>query len=706
MRSDFFVRWRYRLAPNHLIGEVLSKTWIDSAIPFLILIISLAVFQTIAPGLVSFANLAALSQTAGEYLLMALGLTIVVMAGGIDLSVGSVFALANLVVQGLAGALGWPIGLAIAASLLVGAIVGLVNGIMIGYLRLRAFLTTLVTLIVVRALVDNLLLAYSRELGSVDIDTPFWDYLASGQMLGVSASFVLAALIAAAIHVYLTRLRPGWHVLAVGGSRRAAFNAGIDVRRTICLSYVASGALSAAAGVFYAARLASLGSETGAGLEITILTAVVLGGTSLGGGRGSVFKTFLGVVIVILVANALLRLPHAPTGSAPLALGLILLAAVAIDVRWTKNRRKFLARAYVAPTYFALPPLQGAQRDSGTPYAINDALSAAESIGRGEIDAPEDVIFDAHDNLYTGNRDGDVVRFFAPDYKRWEIFAHIGGQPLGLAFDRKGSLITCVGNMGLYMVSPSGEVSKLSDETNRRLFSIIDDSRLRLADDLDIAEDGRIYFSEATIRYELADWMVDALEGRGNGRIICYDPSTRLSRTVLPGLQFPNGICMTGDGESLLFAETWGCRVSRYYFDGPKKGRVEVVIPDLPGYPDNINRASDGAYWLAMIGMRTPAFDLAQKMPGFRRRMAMQIARDEWMFPNLNAGGVIKFDLAGRVLLSLWDAAGEDHPQVTSMREHKGWLYLGGIFNNRIGRIRLQNADPSWTSIAAYWGAS
>ena len=68
---------------------------------------------------------------------------------------------------------------------------------------------------------------------------------------------------------------------------------------------------------------------------------------------------------------------------------------------------------------------------------------------------------------------------------------------------------------------------------------------------------------------------------------------------------------MTHDGQSFLFAETWACRISRYWFDGPKKGTVELVIADLPGYPDNINRASDGTYWLALVGMRTPAFDLA-----------------------------------------------------------------------------------------------
>lgn len=704
MTRDDLVRWRYRLIPNTVVGEILSKPWIDNAVPVLMLAVLLAVFGTLVPNLLTLGNLGNLSQTVGEYLLMGLGLTIVVMAGGIDLSVGSVFALANLVMIALAGWAGLPMWVAIPIALLSGALVGLVNGILVGYLRLRAFLTTLVTLIVVRALVDSLLLSYSQEIGAAPIFSAFWDYLAFGTVYGMSVSFLTAVALAVAVHIVLTRLRPGWHIIAVGGSRRAAHNAGIDVRRTVCLTYVASGTLAALAGVFYAARLMSLGAETGVGLEITILTAVVLGGTSLGGGRGSVVKTVLGVAIVVVITNSLLRF-NLPSGSSPLALGIILLLAVAIDVRWVKNKRKVLDQTYVAPTYFELPPLPDARRGAATPYAVNDHLATAEPIGLGLLDGPEDVILDADDNLYTGSRDGNILRLMAPDYTRVEPYVHIGGQPLGLAFDRAGNLVTCVAGMGLYMVRPNREVVKLSDETNRTLFSIIDDSRMRLADDLDIAPDGRVFFSEATIRYALHDWMIDALEGRGNGRIICYDPRDGSSRTVLPRLQFPNGICMVPDGQSFLFAETWGCRVSRYYFDGPKKGRTEVVIADLPGYPDNINRASDGTFWLAMIGMRTPAFDLSQRMPGFRRRMAMQVARDQWVFPNLNTGGVIKFDLTGQVLQSLWDGEGGSHPQVTSMREHKGWLYLGGIFNNRIGRIRLQGADQSWTSQSAYWGA-
>ena len=234
MNSDLYARWRYRLIPSHVIGELLSKNWVDSAVPFLILLLALVVFGSLVPNLLSLGNMSDLSRTAGEYLLIGIGLTIVVMAGGIDLSIGSVFALANLAALALGGYVGLPIWLAIAAVMAIGGLIGLINGVLIGYLKLRAFLTTLVTLIVVRAVVDTLLLSYSREIGGVDIQSPIWDFLAFGDVFGVSASFIVAVALAICAHLFLTRLRPGWHILAVGGSRRAAHNAGINVRRTVC----------------------------------------------------------------------------------------------------------------------------------------------------------------------------------------------------------------------------------------------------------------------------------------------------------------------------------------------------------------------------------------------------------------------------------------------------------------------------------------
>ena len=157
---------------------------------------------------------------------------------------------------------------------------------------------------------------------------------------------------------------------------------------------------------------------------------------------------------------------------------------------------------------------------------MNDRLRDVEIIGLGEVDGPEDVILDADDNLYCSVRQGEIVRFLAPDYVRREVYAHVGGRPLGMAFDKDGSLVVCIAGMGLYRVDKQRNVQKMTAETNRSRFRSSTISRMRLADDLDIAPDGKVYFSEATIRYGFEEWVVDALEGRGNGRIIRYDPAT------------------------------------------------------------------------------------------------------------------------------------------------------------------------------------
>ncbi len=697
--SEVYSRWRYRLIPDHVLGEILSKNWIDNAIPFLILLLVLAFFTAIIPGFFSVYGMTDNARQLGELMLVVLGMTLVMLAGGIDLSVGSIFALTTFISLALFNALGWPVPAVIACAMLAGGLVGLVNGILVGYLRLRAFLTTLVTLIIVKAGVDTLILNYQVAISMPTQSSEFWDFMGDGTIYGFPFSFVLAALIALAAHIFLTRLRLGWHIQAVGGSRRSAHNAGISVRRTVCITYVMSGLLTSMAGILYAARLGAAGSDTGVGLEVTALTAAVLGGVSLGGGRGSVVKGMLGAVIVLIVQSSLIRL-GLRSGASTMVLGLILLVAVAIDVKWLKNRLKVLSRVYVSPAYFALP--KPPTTEPGSPFALNDKLHNVEVIGLGEIEGPEDVIIDRAGNLYCGNRFGDVVRFFGPDHKRWEIFAHIGGGPLGLSFDANDNLVVCVSGMGLYMISPDKQVTKLTDETNRSWLSVIDDSRMRLADDLDIAPDGRVFFSEATIRFELNEWMVDALEARGNGRIICYDPRSKSTRTIIPNLHFPNGVCITFDGQSFLYCETWGCRIRRYWFDGPKAGQDELILDNLPGYPDNINRASDGNYWLALVGMRSPAFDLAWRMPGFRRRMVDRIPHDEWLYPNMNTGCVFKFDEKGNILDCLWDLHGTNHPMITSMREDRGYLYIGGTYNNRIGKWRIPGADPNWVAVDSY----
>ncbi len=696
-------RLRYNLVPDHLVGELLTKRWADNLVPFLFVGAVVAIFGTAIDGFFTPASLIDTLRQLGEFLVVVVGLTVVMLGGGIDLSVGSIYALAVFSAIWVIYVGEGPPWLAFAASVATGAAFGAFNGFLVGYLRLRAFLTTLVTLIIGRSLYDILIIAWGKAFQRSTVMNDSFDWIGTGAFHGVPVSVIAAALFAVLAHIALSRSRAGWHVAAVGGSRRAAYNAGIAVRRTVFLTYVFSGLACGVAGFLFAARLSGTGPGTGAGLELMAVTAAVVGGVALGGGRGSVAKGLMGAIVVLILVNGLIRLGFG-TGYNQMVLGALLAVAVLLDIRWLRNRHKVLAEIYVSPVFHRMGETPPATPGSASPYSLDNRLAAAAPIALGDVEGPEDVILDRDDNLYAGTRHGEIVRWLAPDYTRQEIFAHIGGFPLGLALDRDGSIVTCVGAMGLYSIAPDRTVRALSTETRRSLTSVTDDARLRDPNDCDIGPDGRIWFTDSTTRYDAHDWALDSIESRPTGRLLVYDPKSGRTRTVLKGLRYANGVCLAHDAKSIFIAESWACRIHRYWLEGPKAGRLECVIRDMPGYPDNINRASDGRYWMAWLGMRTPSFDLALRYPAFRKRMTRRLPKDEWLFPNINTGGVVKFDETGAIADTLGDLTGESHPMVTSMREHKGWLYIGGILNNRIGRYRIPDADPAWTGWDSYWG--
>ena len=701
--SDTYLKLHAKWSLQRTVAELLSKRWMEPAVPF-IMMLGVIVFCAVAiPNYLTLDNLTDTSSQFAEFGFVVLAMTVVLVVGGIDLSVGAIFAMADFIALVLFNVYELPIGLVVILVLLSGGLLGAINGFLIGYLKLGAFLTTLVTLIIIRATFDLTAPTFAIDIATSYNESAAWEFLGEGTLWGIPANVCILMVIAVIGHALLSRSRPGWHIAAIGSNRKAARHAGIPINRTIFWTYVLSGMLCSLGGLMYAARLNSSASNTGDGLEVMALTAAVLGGVSLAGGKGSVGRALIGATTILVLINGLVRL--GVTGGPTFALeGLIMLVAVGIDVKWMKNKNKAISKIYVVPALLDLGELPDATENSDSIYAQNDALTNAEPIGLGKVDGPEDVILDRQGRIYTGTREGWIMRLSGENFEDVEVFARIGGRPLGLAFDRDENLLVCVGGMGVYGVRPDGEVFKVTDETNRTRWKIADDSRLRLADDLDIAPDGKIYFSEATTRYEMHSWAMDGLEGRGNGRIICHDPATGQTRTLIRNLMFPNGICLAHDGQSIFFALTWICQIKRYWIAGPKKGTVETVIENLPGNPDNINRSSDGNYWLAMTGMRTPAYDLALRMPGFRTRMVKRVPPDEWLYSNINNGSVIKFTAEGEVLASYWDKSAENHPAITSMREHRGYLYLGGLMNNRIGRIPLPDADPTWDSSDSYWG--
>ena len=691
---------RVVLSPRRLVADVLSKGWVESLIPFVALICVLVGILATTEGYLTPTNLRTLSQYAADGGLVVLALLIVVAVGGIDLSVGSNFAMSAFVALFCFHILELPVPAVLVLSLVTGAAIGTANGVIAGLLGCGALLTTLGTMITTRGLYTLASQAQLVEISSSARIDDVWDWIGFEKVLTLPVGFWVLAVVATFVFVMFRQTSFGWHVLAVGGNRKAARHGGIRVKSTIFFAYVLAGLIVGLAGFLFAARQNSVGSDTGIGMEFFALTALVVG---LGGfvpGRGAVMSVLIGFVTIYVLNNAMVNAGFRGD-FVQLSMGAIILVILAIDVKFRKNRHRLLASTYLDPAAFDAGSAEGMQ--GLMPHETAPKLKAAEILVAGQVDGPEDVLLDADGNIYCGSRGGYLYRIAAPDHAKAEVLAKIGGRPLGLALDREGRIVACVAGMGLVRVTMDGKVELLTDQTERSLFSVQDDTTIRMADDLDIAPDGTIYFTDATKRYDIENWGLDLLEGRPNGRLLSYDPATRRTRTVCDNLRFPNGVCLTHDGRHLLVASTWACSILIFDLarlsDGPR-----VFASGLPGYPDNVNRASDGGYWVALAGMRNPVFDQAMRHPGLRRRMTKRVPPTNWLFGNLNIGGVLKIDGSGKVADALWDVPDGPLYMITSMREHEGSLYLGGVTNDKIGRLRLAGADETWRGPDSYWG--
>ncbi len=314
-------------------------------------------------------------------------------------------------------------------------------------------------------------------------------------------------------------------------------------------------------------------------------------------------------------------------------------------------------------------------------YEKNEKLKQAGLIALGKIDGPEDIDVDSEGRVYGGTADGKILRITnaGTSSERVEVFAETGGRPLGLHFDAEGNLIVCDAFKGLLSINPEGEVTTLVTE--------VDGQPLVFTDDLDIASDGTIYFSDASSKFNQHHYKLDLLEAKPYGRFIAYYPETAEALVLLDGLYFANGIALSQNEDFVLINETYRYRIHRYWLKGEKAGSDDIFIDNLPGFPDGISSNRKGDFWLALYTVRNPMMDFAHPFPALKNFLS-RLPEALWPKPE-PYGFVLKLDEQGNVVESFQDADGSHLFAVTSAQEHEGKLYLGSLDNNRIGVLDL-----------------
>jgi ribose/xylose/arabinose/galactoside ABC-type transport system permease subunit len=308
----------------------------------ILLVLLVGAVTAFAPNFLSLANLGNIAVQFSQIGLMAAGMTFVMIAGGIDLSVGSVLAL-GAGIGGILMSAEFPVPLAIVGALLGGMLIGWINGSGIAYLKIPALIITLGTLYAVRGAVE----LYSNGSGSTiaqDFPTAF-RFLGQGSVLGIPMPTIVTLIVYVVLHLVLTKTRFGRYTIAVGTDAEAARRSGILVERHLTKIYILSGFMSVIAGLLITAQVNAASIDLGRGAELTVIAAVVVGGTSLYGGQGSIPGTFLGVTFLTIMADALDILNVSPF-AIDLATGSLLLLSAAADVLANRKGLSMLRKRF------------------------------------------------------------------------------------------------------------------------------------------------------------------------------------------------------------------------------------------------------------------------------------------------------------------------------------------------------------------------
>nr|WP_188111567.1 ribose ABC transporter permease [Streptococcus sp. 1032] len=291
------------------------------------LIILMVVITIINSNFLTANNLLNLLLQVTSNALIAFGMTFVILTGGIDLSVGSILALSSALTAGLLGS-GMPVTLAILISLILGCILGMMNGLLISYGKLAPFIVTLATMTIFRG--ATLVYTNGNPITKGLSDTFLFQFLGQGYIVGIPFPVIIMFIVFIVLYVLLHKTAFGKSVYAIGGNEKAAYISGVKLNKVKIIIYSISGIMASISGLIITSRLSSAQPTAGASYEMDAIAAVVLGGTSLSGGKGRILGTLIGALIIGVLNNGL-NIIGVSAFWQQVVKGVVILIAVLID---------------------------------------------------------------------------------------------------------------------------------------------------------------------------------------------------------------------------------------------------------------------------------------------------------------------------------------------------------------------------------------
>lgn len=295
---------------------------------------------------------------------------------------------------------------------------------------------------------------------------------------------------------------------------------------------------------------------------------------------------------------------------------------------------------------------------------------------------PEDVVVATsgvdEGACFTGTADGSIWRV-SHDLRRTDRVAGTGGRPLGLEVLDDGSLLVCDAHRGLLRVDPaSGRDELLVDSVEGR--------RLLVTNNAAVARDGTIWFSDSSRVHPLAEWRADFARDTRTGRLLRRDPDGAVE-VVLDGLAFANGVALAPDESFVTVAESGGRTLVRHWLAGERAGATDLLAEDLPGYPDNVARGSDGLLWVALASPVVPLVTLLHRGPRWLRVAATSVPERLQPQPRRLVHAQA-YATDGSLVHDLRRPATDFH-MVTGVREHEGRVWLGSLLEAAIAVVDL-----------------